>query len=118
MSEKDWPETDKLDPYAKSKTLAEKAAWDFVKELKGRFKLDANSHFYAHISSSYSACQSRHVFHVHNICRVLHMRIRLLPSLELEFTLIASSSQVMKWKYEVIGMQHIVLFCYVDVLLC
>ena len=37
MSEKDWPEPDKLDAYAKSKTLAEKAAWDFVKELKGGF---------------------------------------------------------------------------------
>lgn len=37
FSEKDWPaDVDSLDPYPKSKTLAEKAAWDFIKELKGR----------------------------------------------------------------------------------
>ena len=42
MTEKDWPETDKLDPYAKSKTLAEKAAWDFVKDLKGRLWAGTN----------------------------------------------------------------------------
>ncbi|XP_022102017.1 anthocyanidin reductase ((2S)-flavan-3-ol-forming)-like [Acanthaster planci] len=40
VSEKDWPETDKLDAYAKSKTLAEKAAWDFVKELKDEEKFE------------------------------------------------------------------------------
>ncbi|XP_038050902.1 cinnamoyl-CoA reductase 1-like, partial [Patiria miniata] len=40
VSEKDWPEPAKLDPYAKSKTLAEKAAWDFVKELKDEEKIE------------------------------------------------------------------------------
>ena len=30
-TEKDWPEGD-LEPYLKSKTVAEKAAWDFVKD--------------------------------------------------------------------------------------
>lgn len=36
-NEEDWtnPESPCLDNYSKSKTLAEKAAWDFVKELKG-----------------------------------------------------------------------------------
>jgi len=29
----DWSIVDALDPYSKSKTLAEKAAWDFVKNL-------------------------------------------------------------------------------------
>jgi hypothetical protein len=34
-SEKDWPDPTKLSvAYAKSKTLAEKAAWDFVEEKK------------------------------------------------------------------------------------
>ncbi|XP_071479830.1 uncharacterized protein [Diadema antillarum] len=34
-SEKDWPaDVDQLAPYPKSKTLAEKAAWDFVQNLK------------------------------------------------------------------------------------
>lgn len=36
-SEKDWPDdVDGLLPYPKSKTLAEKAAWDFVENLKGQ----------------------------------------------------------------------------------
>ncbi|CAH1782169.1 unnamed protein product, partial [Owenia fusiformis] len=32
-TEEDWANVDKLDGYSKSKTLAEKAAWDFLKEL-------------------------------------------------------------------------------------
>ena len=36
FSEKDWPENmEKLEPYPRSKAMAEKAAWDFVNELKG-----------------------------------------------------------------------------------
>ena len=31
-SEKDWPKLETLGPYCKSKMLAEKAAWDFVRE--------------------------------------------------------------------------------------
>ena len=31
-SENDWSNLTNLSPYPKSKTLAEKAAWDFVKE--------------------------------------------------------------------------------------
>lgn len=31
-SEKDWPKVETLGPYCKSKMLAEKAAWDFVRE--------------------------------------------------------------------------------------
>ena len=31
-SETDWPNSDVLTPYPKSKALAEKAAWDFLKE--------------------------------------------------------------------------------------
>ena len=31
-SEKDWPKTEGLTPYSKSNLLAEKAAWDFVRE--------------------------------------------------------------------------------------
>lgn len=31
-SEKDWPDVQGLEPYLKSKTLAEKAAWDFVRD--------------------------------------------------------------------------------------
>ncbi len=40
-SEKDWSNADNCDPYPKSKTLAEKAAWDFVKALPAdkRFEL-------------------------------------------------------------------------------
>ncbi|XP_022084150.1 NADPH-dependent methylglyoxal reductase GRE2-like isoform X3 [Acanthaster planci] len=34
--ESDWPDVDVLDPYSKSKMLAEKAAWSFVEELKSR----------------------------------------------------------------------------------
>lgn len=33
-SENDWSEPNKLGPYYKSKTLAEKAAWDFVEQRK------------------------------------------------------------------------------------
>lgn len=40
FSEKDWPENeDELDAYAKSKTKAEKEAWEFVKNLEGRYQL-------------------------------------------------------------------------------
>ncbi|GAB6018891.1 hypothetical protein CHUAL_000549 [Chamberlinius hualienensis] len=41
-TEEDWtnPESPSLDNYAKSKTLAEKAAWDFVKELKDDEKFE------------------------------------------------------------------------------
>lgn len=35
-SEKDWPEVDGLEPYTKSKTLAEKAAWDFVRDREAK----------------------------------------------------------------------------------
>ncbi|KAI1278134.1 putative uncharacterized oxidoreductase [Halotydeus destructor] len=42
FSEENWTNADDplLEPYAKSKTLAEKAAWDFVKELADDKKLD------------------------------------------------------------------------------
>jgi nucleoside-diphosphate-sugar epimerase len=36
FTEEDWTDPDKLDAYGKSKTLAEKAAWDYVKELPGK----------------------------------------------------------------------------------
>lgn len=35
FTEEDWMEPEKLNAYGKSKTLAEKAAWDYVKELPG-----------------------------------------------------------------------------------
>ena len=37
FTEQDWASTEEkdMDPYVKSKTLAEKAAWDFVSELPG-----------------------------------------------------------------------------------
>ena len=35
-SEKDWPAVEKLSPYPKSKTLAERAAWDFLKERESK----------------------------------------------------------------------------------
>ena len=35
FTEEDWTDPEKLDAFGKSKTLAEKAAWDFVKELPG-----------------------------------------------------------------------------------
>jgi len=35
FTEEDWTDPEKLDAYGKSKTLAEKAAWDYVKELPG-----------------------------------------------------------------------------------
>ncbi|XP_071086097.1 uncharacterized protein [Haliotis cracherodii] len=39
-TEEDWSDLEKLDAYAKSKTLAEKAAWDFVKELPDSDKIE------------------------------------------------------------------------------
>lgn len=36
FTEEDWTDPEKLDAYGKSKTLAEKAAWDYVKELPGK----------------------------------------------------------------------------------
>ncbi|KAK6195722.1 hypothetical protein SNE40_001090 [Patella caerulea] len=39
-SEEDWSDVDKLDAYSKSKTLAEKAAWDFIKELPDSDKIE------------------------------------------------------------------------------
>lgn len=38
-TEEDWSDVETLDAYAKSKTLAEKAAWDFIKELPGMYFL-------------------------------------------------------------------------------
>ena len=35
FTEEDWSNTDNLEPYAKSKTLAEKAAWEYINELPG-----------------------------------------------------------------------------------
>ena len=39
-TEEDWSPPDACAPYEKSKTLAEKAAWDFVKELPSEKKFD------------------------------------------------------------------------------
>ncbi|XP_050408842.1 uncharacterized protein LOC126823846 isoform X2 [Patella vulgata] len=39
-SEEDWSDVEKLDAYSKSKTLAEKAAWDFIKELPDSDKIE------------------------------------------------------------------------------
>ncbi|KAL8595902.1 hypothetical protein ACOMHN_018214 [Nucella lapillus] len=39
-TEEDWSDTEALDAYAKSKTLAEKAAWDFIKELPDEDKIE------------------------------------------------------------------------------
>ncbi|XP_077988235.1 uncharacterized protein LOC144442737 [Glandiceps talaboti] len=39
-SEKDWPNPDIITPYEKSKTLAERAAWEFVKNLKDDEKFE------------------------------------------------------------------------------
>ena len=33
-TEKDWPKVEALDPYSKSKTMAEKSAWDFLEQRK------------------------------------------------------------------------------------
>jgi dihydroflavonol-4-reductase len=33
-TEADWPDVDRCDPYPKSKTLAERAAWDFVRDQR------------------------------------------------------------------------------------
>jgi len=38
-TEEDWMEADRLDAHGKSKVLAEKAAWEYVKELPGTFIL-------------------------------------------------------------------------------
>ncbi|KAI0228540.1 putative anthocyanidin reductase, partial [Lamellibrachia satsuma] len=35
FTEADWPDVNIISPYAKSKTLAEKAAWDFIEGLSG-----------------------------------------------------------------------------------
>ncbi|XP_064614820.1 uncharacterized protein LOC135479039 isoform X1 [Liolophura sinensis] len=39
-SEEDWANPEKLDAYAKSKTLAEKAAWEYIKELPDDDKVE------------------------------------------------------------------------------
>ncbi|ESP04513.1 hypothetical protein LOTGIDRAFT_136119 [Lottia gigantea] len=39
-TEKDWSDTTKIDAYSKSKTLAERAAWDFIKELPAEEKIE------------------------------------------------------------------------------
>lgn len=39
-TEEDWSDVETLDAYAKSKTLAEKAAWDFIKELPDEDKIE------------------------------------------------------------------------------
>ena len=41
FTEEDWSDVQSCQPYEKSKTLAEKAAWDFHKDLPvdGRFEL-------------------------------------------------------------------------------
>jgi hypothetical protein len=36
MTEADWSDVTRVMPYAKSKTLAENAAWEFMQNLKGR----------------------------------------------------------------------------------
>ena len=36
-TEEDWGDIEKADIYPKSKILAEKAAWDYIKELPGKF---------------------------------------------------------------------------------
>lgn len=36
FTEENWSDVDKATTYAKSKTLAEKAAWEFVKNLPGK----------------------------------------------------------------------------------
>jgi adenylate kinase len=42
FGEQDWSDVDRCDPYSKSKTLAERAAWDFVEKLaKERSEADA-----------------------------------------------------------------------------
>ncbi|KAL5004088.1 hypothetical protein ScPMuIL_017544 [Solemya velum] len=40
FTEEDWTDPEKLDAYGKSKTLAEKAAWEFVKELPDEDKIE------------------------------------------------------------------------------
>lgn len=40
FNEEDWTDPEKLDAYGKSKTLAEKAAWDYVKELPDEDKIE------------------------------------------------------------------------------
>lgn len=51
FSEKDWPENeDELDAYAKSKTKAEKEAWEFVKNLEGRYQLFHSTMVYKFIN--------------------------------------------------------------------
>ncbi|KAK3096206.1 hypothetical protein FSP39_024464 [Pinctada imbricata] len=40
FTEEDWTDPEKLDAQAKSKTLAEKAAWDYVKELPDEDKIE------------------------------------------------------------------------------
>ncbi|XP_070545376.1 uncharacterized protein [Ptychodera flava] len=39
-TENDWPDPDKMLPYEKSKLLAEKAGWDYVKNMKGINKFE------------------------------------------------------------------------------
>lgn len=38
-NEEDWMEPESLNAYGKSKTMAEKAAWEYVKELPGMISL-------------------------------------------------------------------------------
>ena len=41
FDENDWSQTDEdISPYAKSKTLAEKTAWNFIKELSNENNIE------------------------------------------------------------------------------
>ncbi|XP_070545374.1 uncharacterized protein [Ptychodera flava] len=82
-SEADWPDLAAIGPYEKSKTLAEKAAWDFIENLKEEEKFElavVNPGFVMGPMLSGSTCTSMEVPK-----KLLMREIPLLPKLNFGF---------------------------------
>ena len=50
FNEEDWSNSEKVEGYNKSKTDAEKAAWDFVKELPGETMYTSLTYHHSYLS--------------------------------------------------------------------
>ena len=60
-TEEDWPEAEKVsDLFAKSKVVAEKTAWDFIKELPGISKLKKKKTMAMKIMCSIKSIKYKH----------------------------------------------------------
>lgn len=78
-TEEDWMEAEKLDGYGKSKLMAEKAAWDYVKELPDEDKIElavVNPGYVMGPVLSGAQCTSTEV-----VKRLLERNMSLVPKL-------------------------------------